>query len=86
MLRDELQTPAAIAGVTRVAREISSTATREQTKRQQAVAARSVALDREIANLVRAIATVGISPALQESLAAAERERVKIGQPCPKGQ
>ncbi len=61
-------------------REISSSAASDKAKRKQTIAARLLELDREIGNLVQAIATMGISEALQERLVAAERERAELKQ------
>jgi site-specific DNA recombinase len=47
--------------------------------------ARRSELDREIGNLVQAIATVGISPALQARLVAAEQERAELDQEDARG-
>ena len=80
VVKDELLAPEAIVEVEHLVRELSSTAASDKAKRKQTVAARLGELDREIGNLVQAIATVGISEALQERLVAAERERAELKQ------
>jgi DNA invertase Pin-like site-specific DNA recombinase len=80
VVKEELLAPEAIVEVEHLVREISSTAASDQAKRKQAIAARLAELDREIGNLVQAIAKVGISLALEEGLFAAERERSELKQ------
>jgi site-specific DNA recombinase len=80
VVKEELLPPGAIVEIQRLVSEVLATASAEGAKRKQSVDARIAELDREIANLVQAIATVGISPALQARLVAAERERAEIDQ------
>lgn len=56
-------------------RDASSAAIRDNKKRNHTISSRQAELDREIANMVQAVATMGISPAISQRLAAAERER-----------
>ena len=56
-------------------REISSAAGRDNKNRNHRISSRQAELDREIANMVQAIAIIGISPAISQRLIAAERER-----------
>ena len=78
VVKEELLAPGAIVEVQRLVGEVLATTSAEAGKRKQSVAVRVAELDREIANLVQAIATVGMSPALQARLVAAERERADI--------
>jgi site-specific DNA recombinase len=80
VVKEELLAPDAIVEVEHLVREISSTAASDKAKRKQTIAARLLELDREIGNLVQAIATVGISEALQDRLVAAEGERAELKQ------
>ena len=78
MIKTELLAPAAVAEVKRHLHELASTTASENGKRKRALAARRSEVEREIGNLVQAIATVGISEALQKRLASAERELVGL--------
>ena len=80
VVKEELLDPAAIAEVKRLVRELLSNAAADGAKRRQSMTARKSELDREIGNLVQAIASVGISPALQARLVAAEQERAELDQ------
>jgi site-specific DNA recombinase len=80
VVKQELLDPAAIAEVQRLVRELLANAAADGSKRRQSMTARRSELDREIGNLVQAIASVGISPALQARLVAAERERAELDQ------
>jgi hypothetical protein len=80
VVKEELLAPEAIVEVERMVREISASAASDQAKRKQTIAARLAELDREITNLVQAIAKVGFSLALEEGLFAAERERSELKQ------
>jgi hypothetical protein len=71
--------------VQRLVQELLSNAAADGAKRRQTITARRNELDREIGNLVQAIATVGISPALQARLATAERERAELEQEAARG-
>src|SRR5665213_306896 len=77
-LRDQLMSPAAIAEfqaeMTRLAREERVALPIACSTR----ATRSAAWDREIGNLVQAIADVGISPSLKAKLLDAEQERAEL--------
>ena len=75
VIRDELLSPNALAELQRALREASSAAVRDNKKRNHSISSRQAELDREIANMVQAIATMGISPAISQRLTAAERER-----------
>jgi DNA invertase Pin-like site-specific DNA recombinase len=80
VVKEELLAPEAIVEVERLVHEISSTAASDQARRKQTIAARLAEVEREICNLVQAIAKVGISLALEERLIAAERERAELTQ------
>jgi DNA invertase Pin-like site-specific DNA recombinase len=77
-LRDELLSPAALAEMHRVVRELMHVVNKptDHTRRLSEV-------DSEIARLVDAVASVGISPALSDRLKHAEAERVRL-QAIPK--
>ncbi|HEY3232434.1 MAG TPA: recombinase family protein [Roseiflexaceae bacterium] len=80
VVKEELLAPEAIGEVERLVRELASSAASDKSERRQVIATRLAKLDREIGNLVEAIATVGISDALRERLVAAERERADLNQ------
>ncbi len=80
VVKEELLAPEAIAEVQRLVHELSSSAEHDKASRKQTVTGRLCELDREIGNLVQAIATVGISDALHQRLVAAERERAELKQ------
>ena len=77
-LRDDLLSPDALAGVQReLARLVRERGACEAQERQAAQARLSV-LNREIDNLVSAVAVAGMSAALRERLADAEAERTRL--------
>jgi site-specific DNA recombinase len=80
VVKQELLDPAAIAEVQLLVQELLSNAQTDQNKRMQSMTARRSELDREIGNLVQAIASVGISPALRARLVTAEQERAELDQ------
>jgi DNA invertase Pin-like site-specific DNA recombinase len=70
-----LQTAVIEAAIERAAEHLASTRGPDT---REALAERLALLDREVGNLVSAIATCGISPALQSALTAKERERAEL--------
>jgi hypothetical protein len=66
--------PTALVKVQEQVREILATAARTDCTQQRTDGARRNVLGKEIDNLVSAIATIGLSPALRERLGAAEWE------------
>ena len=78
MVRDELMSPSALAELENAVRELSTVAATENASRRDKTKQRRAELDREISNLVQAVATMGISRALSDRLACAERERDEL--------
>lgn len=79
-LRDELLAPAAIAELQAEVRTVLAERTAATRAEQQGARQRLQALRGEIEHLVDAVATVGLSNALQARLAAAEAERDALEQ------
>lgn len=79
MLRDDLLSPAAVATVQAGFSRMLSAARRERDQTDARAKARRAELDREIANLVDAVAASGLSGALRTRLQAAEAERDALG-------
>ncbi|HMN83753.1 MAG TPA: recombinase family protein [Burkholderiaceae bacterium] len=75
VLRDELLSPESLAELQRAIAATSRGQVKMARERERARAQRRAELEREIDNLVGAIATMGGSPALQERLQRAEAER-----------
>jgi DNA invertase Pin-like site-specific DNA recombinase len=78
VVRDELMSPSALAELENAVRELSTVAATENASRRDKTKQRRAELDREISNLVQAVATMGISRALSDRLACAERERDEL--------
>ncbi|HRP27457.1 MAG TPA: recombinase family protein [Burkholderiaceae bacterium] len=78
VLRDELLAPAALAELQAEVRRLLAQHGKAARTERSTAKARLQALEGEIARVVDAIAAVGISPALQARLAAAERERDEL--------
>lgn len=83
LLRDDLLSPAAIAAVQADVSTIVAEARRERDRTQARAGARRAELEREIENLVDAVARTGLSGALQARLGIAEAERAKLGAERP---
>jgi DNA invertase Pin-like site-specific DNA recombinase len=79
-LRAELLTPSALAELQREVRAAVATLHREQGTGANAARTRLAALQGQIGRLVDAVASVGISAALQARLQAAEAERAELEQ------
>ncbi len=79
LVRDDLLSPGAAMEFERAYRALMA----EQGGDEKATRARAAALDGEIARLVDAIATMGLSDALQGRLRAAEAERAALRRPHP---
>ena len=77
-IREELLSPAAIAELQETVKDVLAARRREAAELAQAARARIAELDSEIARLVDAVATVGISPALTARLQQAEAERERV--------
>jgi hypothetical protein len=77
-LRDELLAPDALREVRAEVKSLLADAARQGDTNGDARRRRHAELDAEIARLVDAVAAIGISPALQQRLAAAEGERAEL--------
>lgn len=78
VLREDLFSPAGEAEIERTVRALLAERLKEGSKATTAAKSRITELDGEIAKLVEAIATVGVSEALASRLRAAEAERAKL--------
>lgn len=78
VVRAELLSPDAITEFQKAWKSISSTMASQKKQQNQSAAKRLGELEREIDNLVQAIATVGMSVALQARLAQAEAEKSSL--------
>lgn len=77
-LRDELLAPSALAELQGTVRTLLASAQRQAAGGREAAEKRLQALTGEISRLVDAVATMGLSKALQDRLAAAESERAGL--------
>jgi len=77
-LREELLTPGTVRDVRAAVAKMIGDVTRQTGAAQAAWRKRAAEIDGEITRLVDAIAAVGLSPALQQRLADAERERREL--------
>ena len=80
-LRDELLTPAAMAGLEQEIAERLASRCEEMAAAESRAASRRTELAREIGRLTDAIAEMGLSPALRGRLERAERELEALDQP-----
>lgn len=78
LIREQLLTPAALAEVQQMVRDLVAERRRASDQDAGATRKRRAELDAEISRLVEAIATVGVSEALSQRLRAAEAERSAI--------
>lgn len=85
LLRDELLAPAALAELQTEVRRLLAERTQAARGGLRDTQRRLLEVQGEIGRLVDAVATVGISPALQQRLATAEAERAKIEQQLQEG-
>ena len=86
VIRDDILAPQAIAMVRKMAHEVAAERLRGASSAATDRQVRSEELNREIKNLVDAIASYGFSPALRDKLAEAEAERSRLEvavQPAP---
>jgi site-specific DNA recombinase len=74
IVRQELLSPEAMVAFQDLHKEISAAASKEATEGRRQGVARRQALEKEIGNLVQALATIGVSPAITAQLAKAEAE------------
>ena len=84
VLREHILAPQSLAEVRRLAAEALEHKLRGAGSAAKERQARITALERELSNLVDAIATCGVSPTLQAKLVAAEAEMAEINKaPVP---